>query len=74
MIIHVYTSGRFGAENHIGFVIAEDVNCLDLRHYETFDIVKSTVIPDSFWTNPKSIGNMRTYLEWKKVQQNRSMK
>ena len=68
MLFHVYTTGRFGPEKHIGIVVADNASCIQESTYVTFDIVKSTVIPKDFWTNPLAICNVNKYRRWKKSQ------
>ena len=65
-LFHIYTSGRFGPELHFGFVIADNEECFNYSTYICFDIMKSTSIPNGFFTNPKSIGNINNYRKWKK--------
>lgn len=64
-LYHVYVKGRFGPENHIGFVIADSPDCLKLNTYIVFDIRADTNIPKDFWTNPLGINGIGEYTRWK---------
>jgi hypothetical protein len=67
-LFHVYVKGRFGPESHIGFIIADNPDCLKLNTYKVFDIVKSTDIPANFWTNPLGFNNIGEYRRWQMIQ------
>lgn len=64
-LFHVYVKGRFGPENHIGFVKADSPACLKTNTYVVWDIVKDTNIPEDFWTNPLGINGLGEYTRWK---------
>lgn len=67
-LLHIYTTGRFGPENQLGFVIASDGNCIKQTSYIAFDKVASTSIPESFFRNPLSITNLHEFLNWNRNQ------
>ena len=67
-LFHVYTTGRFGPEKHIGFVIARDADCIQETTHVTFNISNSLFVPRGFFTNPLGIGNLNKYRKWKKSQ------
>lgn len=66
-LFHVYTTGRFGPERHVGFVIARNAGCIQETTYVTFNISNSLCIPKDFFTNPLGIGNLNEYRKWKKL-------
>ena len=67
-LFHIYSTGRFGPEKHIGFVLADNEDCLLITSYIVFDIVNDTKIPNEFWSNPKSIDNINRYRRWQRTQ------
>ena len=70
-LFHVYTAGRFGPEKHVGFVWADNNECLKTTTYITFDIVKEPVIPgEEFFKNPHSL-NGDAYRKWRNKRRKR---
>ena len=67
-LLHVYTSGRFGPERHLGFVECETTQVCCWRTGVAFDIVKSVVIPRNFFRNPLEIANIHDYYRWCRKQ------
>jgi len=67
-LYHIYIKGRFGPENHIGFVIADSPDCLKLNTYIVYDIRSDTDIHPDFWTNPLGINGLGEYTRWKMSQ------
>lgn len=65
-IFHIYTTGRFGPERHLGFVEAADNSCLKTSTHITFDIVQSPTIPDGFFRNPLGIQSIKEFRKWQR--------